>query len=182
MRRFFYSTAAIVGALTATVTAVQAQAPAANVTQGATVYDTQGGTVGTIEAVDAQYATLATTKSKVKLPLNAFGTGDKGLLLGMTADQVDAAAGNAGQQAQASAAPAGPAKLEKGMAVSDTKGQPVGTIEDVQSDFAVVATQKNKVRLPLTAFADAGNGPIIGLSAAELDAAAEQAKPKTGAN
>jgi len=68
------------------------------------------------------------------------------------------------------------------MAVNDTKGQPVGTIEEVADDFAVVATQKNKVRLPLTAFADAGNGPIIGMSAAELDAAAEAAKPKPGTN
>ncbi|MBU3076327.1 hypothetical protein [Sphingomonas quercus] len=183
MRGFFYSTAAIVGALTATATvAQQPAAPAAaapNVTQGASVFDVQGGTVGTIESVEGTNAVLATTKSKVKIPVSAFAQGDKGLLLGMTAEQVDAAAGAAAPQA--SAAP-GPAKLEKGMAVNDAKGQPVGTIEEVESDFAVVATQKNKVRLPLTAFADAGNGPIIGMSAAELDAAAEAAKPKTGAN
>ncbi len=138
----------------------------------------EGGTVGTIEAVDAQYATLAATKSKVKLPLNAFGTGDKGLLLGMTADQVDAAAGNAGQQAQR-ARLGRPGEARKGHGRVRHQGPARRHDRGRAIDFAVIATQKNKVRLPLTAFAGAGNGPIIGLSAAELDAAAEQAKPKT---
>jgi len=62
---------------------------------GVTVKDTQGGTVGTIESVDGQYAVLATTKNKVRLPISSFGAGADGPVLAMTQAQVDAAAASA---------------------------------------------------------------------------------------
>jgi hypothetical protein len=65
------------------------------VTAGATVKDTSGGTVGTIESVDGQYAVLATTKNKVRLPVTSFGKGADGPILAMTQAQVDAAAASA---------------------------------------------------------------------------------------
>jgi hypothetical protein len=68
---------------------------AGGVTVGATVKDTSGGTVGTIESVDGQYAVLATTKNKVRLPLTSFGKGADGPILAMTQAQVDAAAASA---------------------------------------------------------------------------------------
>lgn len=68
---------------------------AGGVAVGATVKDTQGGTVGTIESVDGQYAVLATTKNKVRLPLSSFGKGADGPILAMTQAQVDAAAASA---------------------------------------------------------------------------------------
>jgi hypothetical protein len=71
-----------------------------------------------------------------------------------------------------------PPKLAKGASVSDTSGGTVGTIEDVTAEFATVATAKNKVRLPLNAFAAGTDGPVIGMTAEQLDAAAEAAKPK----
>ncbi|MBV9840882.1 MAG: hypothetical protein JOY99_04975 [Sphingomonadaceae bacterium] len=183
-------------------------------TAGATVYDTSGNIVGTIDSVDNQFAVLATSKSKVKLPLTSFAAGPKGPLLGMTAAQVDAAAGAAsGADASASATTAAPAtasnnnaapaastpatgagpqratttatnstsvgappKLQKGASVSDSKGGKVGTIDSVDSQFATVATAKNKVRLPLTAFANGPNGPVIGMTADQLDQAASAAK------
>jgi len=66
---------------------------------GATVHDTAGGEVGMIKSVDAQYAVVNTTKHEVRLPLNAFASGSSGPIVGMTRDQLDAAA--------AGAAPAG---------------------------------------------------------------------------
>ena len=69
-----------------------ATSAAGSVTVGATVRDTNGGTVGKIESVDGQYAVLATTKSKVRLPLSSFGKGADGPVLAMTQAQVDAAA------------------------------------------------------------------------------------------
>jgi hypothetical protein len=62
------------------------------VAAGATVRDTSGGTVGTIESVDGQYAVLATGKNKVRLPLSSFGRGADGPIIAMTQAQVDAAA------------------------------------------------------------------------------------------
>ena len=66
-----------------------------NIAVGATVKDTSGGTVGTIESVDGQYAVLATTKNKVRLPITSFGKGADGPVLAMTQAQVDAAAASA---------------------------------------------------------------------------------------
>ena len=72
--------------------ATPAAGAAGNVVVGATVKDTNGGTVGTIESVDGQYAVLSTGKSKVRLPLTSFGKGAEGPVLAMTQAQVDAAA------------------------------------------------------------------------------------------
>lgn len=73
----------------------QTAAASGTVAVGSTVKDTSGGTVGTIESVDGQYAVLATTKSKVRLPLSSFGKGTDGPILAMTQAQVDAAAASA---------------------------------------------------------------------------------------
>lgn len=58
---------------------------------GATVYGTGGTSLGTISAADAQYVTLKTAKGEAKLPIAGFGPGEKGITLGMTAAQLDAA-------------------------------------------------------------------------------------------
>ncbi len=190
MTRFFLTATAVAALalpalaiaqdVSATASGSAAAPTPARLAQGVTVYDAQGLVVGTIESLDGEYATLATARSKAKLPLVAFGTGPKGPIIGMTAAQVDAAAGTAGAAAAkpAATAEATPAKLAKGAAVSDTKGSPVGTIEEVGTEFAVVATARNKARLPLNAFAQTENGVVIGMSATELDAAADAAKPK----
>ena len=59
-----------------------------------------------------------------------------------------------------------------------------GTIEAVDGQFATIATANSKVRLPVTAFASGATGPVIGMSAEELDAAASgaAAAAKTGKN
>lgn len=74
-------------------TAATAPATAsAKVTIGATVYDVSGGTVGTVESVEGKFAVVSTGKNKAKLPLESFAAGEKGPLLGMTREQLDAAA------------------------------------------------------------------------------------------
>jgi preprotein translocase subunit YajC len=102
------------------------------------------------------------------------------------------------QAAPASAPPAGPAAnqpaaatpatgaagavapsstLAAGAKVVDTSGGPVGTIDSIDGDFAVLATAKSKVRLPKTSFAMGPSGPVIAMTAAQIDAAAAQAAP-----
>lgn len=168
----------IAGAIAAAAFNLPATAYAADaavkVSVGATVSDTSGNPVGTIEQVNGDLAVLSTGKNKVSLPLNSFGQGANGPVIAMTRDQVDAAA--AGATASAAATPSS-AVVSKGAVVSDTTGAKVGTIEAVEGDFAVVATANSKVRLPVSAFGKGATGPVIAMSAAQLDAAAKAAAP-----
>ena len=72
----------------------------AQMVPGAAVYGVGGTTqVGTIKAADAQYITLTATKGgEAKLPISGFSTGPNGLIIGMTADQFNAALGTAAKK------------------------------------------------------------------------------------
>ncbi|WCT74221.1 hypothetical protein PQ455_03035 [Sphingomonas naphthae] len=66
---------------------------AAAITPGAAVADAQGGAVGKIEAVEGDFVTVATASNvKAKLPKTAFAKGPNGLVIGMTATQLEEAA------------------------------------------------------------------------------------------
>ena len=65
---------------------------AANVTVGASVVDTKGQPVGTIESVNGANAVLSTGTAKAAIPVSSFAKGPNGLVIGMTAEQLDAAA------------------------------------------------------------------------------------------
>ena len=78
--------------------AAASQATAANTAElkaqlapGATVYGAAGASLGTIKESDDQYVTVTLEKGPVKLPIGAFTKGDKGAMLSMTAEQLEAA-------------------------------------------------------------------------------------------
>jgi len=73
-----------------------APATATDVVANANVFDQSGATVGTIESVDASGAVLSTGSVKVRVPVTSFAKTDKGLVIGMTKAQVEAAAKKAG--------------------------------------------------------------------------------------
>ncbi len=62
-------------------------ATAADIRAGAALRDIKGTPIGTIVSVDANQAVVDTGKTKIGVPLVAFGKDDQGLLLGMTADK-----------------------------------------------------------------------------------------------
>lgn len=62
-------------------------ATAADIKAGASLRDVKGVAIGTIVSVDANQAVVDTGKTKIGVPLIAFGKDDQGLLLGMTADK-----------------------------------------------------------------------------------------------
>jgi preprotein translocase subunit YajC len=163
-----------------------ASAGTTTLAQGATVTDTSGNAVGTIQSVSGDMVVLATSKSKVQLPKSSFAMGAKGPMIGMTAAQIDQAAAQASPQASpqatASATPAAKPNVVKGAAVADTQGGAVGTIEDVDAQFAtVLLTTGSKVRLPVTAFGAGENGGLrVAMTAAQLSAAAGAATPSKG--
>lgn len=66
--------------------------PADLLKAGAIVRDASGGLVGTIETVDAGLATVKLATVSVKLPVSAFAAGPQGLVIGMTAAELEAQA------------------------------------------------------------------------------------------
>jgi hypothetical protein len=62
-------------------------ATAADIKAGAALRDIKGVPIGTIVSVDASQAVVDTGKTKIGVPLIAFGKDDQGLMLGMTADK-----------------------------------------------------------------------------------------------
>jgi len=161
--------------------AAGATASTGTLAAGATVLDTSGGTVGTIDSMDGDYAVLATTKNKVRLPKTSFAMGPNGPVIAMTAAQIDAAAAQAAP-AQTAAATAKPT-VAQGAAVADMQGGSVGTVAAVDGQFATVQLASGtKVRLPVSAFAAGDNGGLkIAMTAQQLGAAAGASKPAGGA-
>jgi preprotein translocase subunit YajC len=150
---------------------------------GAKVLDTSGGTVGTIDSIDGDYAVLATAKSKVRLPKTSFAMGPNGPVIAMTAAQIDAAAAQAAPAQTAAAATAAKPNVAQGAAVADMQGGSVGTVASVDGQFATVQLASGtKVRLPVSAFAAGdGGGLKIAMTAQQLGAAAGASKPAGGA-
>ena len=67
-------------------------ATAADVKAGIAVFDQKGGSVGKIVSATAKEAVIDTGTVKAAIPLSSFGKNDKGLVISMTKDDIDAAA------------------------------------------------------------------------------------------
>jgi hypothetical protein len=67
-------------------------ATSADIKAGASVRDQNGGTVGKIESVSSKGVVVSTGKVRVTIPSSSFAKGDKGLVIGMTKEEIDAAA------------------------------------------------------------------------------------------
>ena len=175
MKTVFYAgTAALAMLATPVLAQTNAAAPApaaagASVTAGATVYDTEGGIVGTVDSVNGNVAVIATGTNKVGIPLASFGPGEKGPRIAMTRDQLNQAA--AGAKAEQKAA------VTQGATVVDSAGVQIGTVSSVDAQYAVVDMTSAKVKLPLTAFATKDSGLMVGMTKAQLEAAANAAAP-----
>ncbi|MGS1017511.1 hypothetical protein [Allosphingosinicella humi] len=163
--RMFLSAAAL--AMAAVVSVQPAFVPVAAAAQaamsvGAVVKDTAGGEVGTITAVDGANVTLKTDKHEVQLPTSSFAATDSGFIMGMTQAELNAAV----EQTMAAAAE----KIAVGAVVKDTKGGTVGTIDAIADGLVTVKLSNGLVQLPHAAFAATPDGPVIGMTAAELEA------------
>jgi hypothetical protein len=63
-----------------------------------------------------------------------------------------------------------------GATVYGAAGAPVGTIKAMDSQYVTLATAKGEVKLPAAGVGPGLKGPVIGLTAAQLDAAVTQAQ------
>jgi preprotein translocase subunit YajC len=136
---------------------------------GATVTDPQGGTVGTISAIDATTLMLHTDRHDVRLPLSSFTATDSAVLFGMTQAQLNAAV----EQAEAQAAQA----FAIGTILRDSAGTVVGPVTALDAETVTVQIDANVVRVPRTALAAGQGGLVIGATRAQLQAASVPAPP-----
>lgn len=144
--------------------AAAAAAPAV----GATVMDTQGGMVGTIAAIEGGNATIDTGTVKAAVPLTSIGTSPKGPTLAMTKAELEAAAGQSTQAAQADFK----SKLVTGAAVYGTGGASLGTISAMDDQYVTLKTAAGKeAKIPVGSFGPGPQGVTIGMTAAQLEAA-----------
>ena len=137
--------------------------------------DAQGGEVGTVTKVDGQFYVVKTDKHEVRLPATSFTPHNGALLFGMTRDQLNA-------EVEKTVASAN-AKIVAGAAVTGSQGGNVGTIDAIDAQFVTVKLTSGKlVRLPRAAVAAGADGAVIGMTVAELEAAAGGAEaPKSDA-
>ena len=82
----------VIGMTKAQIEAAVSQAARADIAVGTPVSDGKGGKVGTVEAVTGDMVTVATANAKAQLPKTAFAKSDTGLVIGMTAGELEAAA------------------------------------------------------------------------------------------
>jgi hypothetical protein len=133
-------------------------AQAANVTAGATVYDPQGGTVGTVDSVADGIAVVNTGAHTVALPLGKFATSEKGPIISVTKQQLDDIAAKADADAAAKVT----AALVVGAAVVDNDGVALGAMDKVDGENIVLNTEKGPVALTTKYFA-VQNGALMAL-------------------
>ena len=170
IRNTFLVSAALLVSAAAAGPALAQAAPAApaSFSVGAKVSDTAGGSVGTITKVDGGFVILKTNKHEVRLPKASFTAVDDGFIMAMTQAQVNAAV----EQTLAKA----DNLLTVGAMVRDTHGGFVGSIQAVDDQFATVKLASNNlVKLPVSAFGPGASGPVIAMTAAELDVQASAA-------
>lgn len=170
---FFPKKAVIASLAIATAAAVPAygQTPAptaaAEAGVGARVVDTAGGEVGVVTSVQGDNLVVKTDRHEVAIPRSSFTSTEKGLLFALTREQLNA---------QVEATLSEPL-LEVGATVYDPQGGIVGTVKTFDESLATVQLSSIAVQLPVSAFVRGPKGPVIGETAASLEAKAAAAAP-----
>lgn len=149
-------------------------AAAASWSPGAKVSDTAGGEVGTIARVDGEFVVLKTDKHEVRLPKTSFTAHSGGFVMAMTRAQVNAAVEQTLAQADQ--------KIKAGAPVTGSQGGSIGTIEALDGESVTLKLTSGKlVKVPRNSVAPGADGAAIGMTLAELEAAAAQASADSAA-
>ena len=129
--------AAIAAAGLAPVAAAAQDAPAAAAvapTVGAKVFGPEGNEVGTVENVQGDVILINTGTARAGLPVSAFAMREKGLTIGMTKAQLEAAVQGAKPDAAAK-----DAAMVVDAPIHSSDGQVLGTISKVEGDDVTLA-------------------------------------------
>ena len=167
--------AVLMGAMTIPV-AVSAQdaatAAAPELAVGGTVYDPEGGEVGTIEKIAGGNVVISTGKNSATLASNAFVQGPNGPVIGMTREQLDAAVEQAAAQAQA----AKDAALVAGAEVRSSDGVVVGTVDKIEGDNVFVKLAEGAITLQEEHLTVDSSGLKLFMTAEQFQTAVSAAK------
>lgn len=139
-----------------------APAYAQSIQVGATVKDPQGGEVGRVTSVDAQYVVVQTDRHSARLPVMSFTPTEEAVLFGLTRDQLNAQLDQALAQAQQA--------IQVGAMVHDRTGAPIGAIESADAETVTVKLGEQPIRLPRASVAPGQGGLQVGATVAELQA------------
>ncbi|GGC23301.1 hypothetical protein GCM10011371_08770 [Novosphingobium marinum] len=173
MKKTLFAAALMAASLSPATVMAQDLAPevAAALTVGATVFGPNGNEVGTVENIADGNVVIFTGNNRATLPANSLGKNDKGLLLAVTKEQLDAFVTQAAAQADAAMAQA----LVPDAEVYSSDGVMVGTVGEIDGNNVTVEREAGPVALTkdmLTADAD---GLKLYMSEAEFNAAAAAA-------
>jgi len=161
--RFFVALASASLALSS-VAPAQAQS-AGGFAIGAQVLDTSSNPVGTIVAVKGDVVTVRTDKVEAHLGKASFAQQGGKLYIGNTQAELNALV----EQEKAAAE----ASLAVGKPVKGPQGAEVGTIEAIDADYATLKLTSGKsVRIPRSGLVGSASGAVIGMTAADIEAAA----------
>lgn len=164
LTRLFLSAAASVSAL-----AIGSAAMAQAIAPGTQVVDPSGGSVGLVTKVSGDLLTVRTDRHEVQLPAGSFTPSEGKLLFAMTRDQLNSETDKALAQAEAA--------VTVGAEVRGRGGEVVGTISELDEDIVTLKmTSGDLIRLPRNAIGGSAQGAVLGVTAAELQVMAAEAK------
>jgi preprotein translocase subunit YajC len=150
-----------------------AAAEAPDLAVGTTVYDPQGGEVGSIEKIIGGNVVVFTGKNRATLGSASFAKGPNGPVIGMTREQLDAAIEQAAAKADAAMAVA----LVPGAEVRSNDGVLVGSVKEIDGDNVVVdLTEEGAITLKKEHLTVDANGLKLFMSAQQFQAAVDAAK------
>ena len=167
--------AALMGAFVTPGVALAQDAAAATAPElavGGTVYDPEGGVVGTIENIVGGNVVISTGKNSATLGSNAFVHGPNGPVIGMTREQLDAAV----EQAAAKAKAAKAAALVPGAEVRSSDGVVVGSVDKVEGDNVFLKLADGAITLQQKHLNVDANGLKLFMTAAQFQSAVAAAK------
>lgn len=157
--------------LLAAVAALSAVPALAQIAVGATINDQNGGSVGTVSAIQGDAVVVKTDKYEIGLPSASFTRVDNAFIIGMTQANLNAAYEQTMAQAQQ--------LVVVGATVRGPQGNPVGTIAELDTEFATLqlAGTDQKVRLPRASIGATPQGPVIALTPEQIQAQVGAAAP-----
>lgn len=153
--------------------AAQAATPASKLVAGATIYDTKGEVVGTIDAVEAGSVIVNTGTNQIAIPPASFGATDKGPLLAATRAELNAAAEGAARNREQALT----AALIPGVTVLGTAGNVIGSVKTIKDGMVLIATEDGEANVPRKALSLETDGLHLGMTAEDFAAALAAAQP-----
>jgi hypothetical protein len=153
--------------------ALAAPATAADLIAGAAVRDKDGLQIAIIERLDDDGAVVRAGDRLAKLPVDAFGKDDGGLLISITGAEFQAAIAQTSvpvPQQEPQIVDATAEDMMPGAAIRDSEGVMIGTVDSLVDSGVIVLTDGRKVKLAVNSFGKDEQGLLIGITASEFRA------------